>query len=88
MGEIKQTLFSGLGFVALSREVDWVSGAARQQVTFFCFAKRRVTKEKATPLPRPFGVNLALPKKSGGRPNLAYGLRQVRPTSPNFSGIM
>jgi hypothetical protein len=25
-------------------------GVARQQVTFFCFAKKKVTKEKATPV--------------------------------------
>jgi hypothetical protein len=30
-------------------------GAARQQVTFFCFAKKKVTKEKATPVCRPSG---------------------------------
>jgi hypothetical protein len=32
------------------------SGVARQLVTFFCFAKKKVTKEKATPARRPFGV--------------------------------
>ena len=31
-------------------------GVARQQVTFFCFAKIKVTKEKATPVCRPCGV--------------------------------
>jgi hypothetical protein len=28
-------------------------GVARRQVTFFCFAKKKVTKEKATPVRRP-----------------------------------
>jgi hypothetical protein len=28
----------------------------RQLVTFFCFAKKKVTKEKATPVSRPCGV--------------------------------
>jgi len=65
----------------------WVSGAARQQVTFFCLPKRSVTQEKGTPLPRPYGLNLALPKKSGGRPNSGLkALRQVRPTAPDFFG--
>ena len=31
------------------------SGVARQLVTFFCFAKKKVTKEKATPVHRPCG---------------------------------
>ncbi len=31
------------------------SGVARQLVTFFCFAKKKVTKEKATPVCRPSG---------------------------------
>ena len=31
-------------------------GAARQLVTFFCFAKKKVTKEKATPIRHPFGI--------------------------------
>jgi hypothetical protein len=32
------------------------SGVARQLVTFSCFAKEKVTKKKATPAHRPFGV--------------------------------
>ena len=32
------------------------SGVARQLVTFSCFAKEKVTKKKATPARRPFGV--------------------------------
>jgi hypothetical protein len=32
------------------------SGVARQLVTFFCFAKKKVTKEKATPVRRCFAV--------------------------------
>ncbi len=32
------------------------SGVARQLVTFFCFAKKKVTQEKATPIRHPFGI--------------------------------
>jgi hypothetical protein len=31
-------------------------GVARRQVTFFCFCKKKVTKEKQPRIPRPFGV--------------------------------
>ena len=34
-------------------------GVARRLVTFFCFAKRKVTKEKATQVRRPFGLPCA-----------------------------
>jgi len=48
-------------------------------------AQKKVTQEKGTPLPRPYGLNLDLLKKSGGRPNSGLkALRQVRPTAPDF----
>ncbi len=59
--------------------IVWVSGAARRQVTFFCFAKRRVTKEKATPLRRPTG-SFGLTGKLGvcaTRPNSPHKTRAV-----------
>ena len=51
----------------------------------FLVSPRKGKQKKATPLPRPFGVNLDLLKKSGGRPNSGLSaLRQVRPTAPDF----
>lgn len=51
----------------------------------YIIPQKKVTQEKGTPLPRPFGLNLDLLKKSGGRPNSGLkALRQVRPTSPVF----
>jgi hypothetical protein len=42
-------------------------GAARQLVTFFCFAKKKVTKEKATPVCRRFAVPSISRKQAGLR---------------------
>ncbi len=62
-------------------------GAVPAAGYFILLAQNKVTKQKGTPLPRPFGLNLALPKKSGGRPNSGLkALRQVRPTAPDFFG--
>jgi hypothetical protein len=42
-------------------------GVARQLVTFFCFAKKKVTQEKATPVCRPCGVPSISRKQAGLR---------------------
>jgi hypothetical protein len=43
------------------------SGVARQLVTFSCFAKEKVTKKKATPVRRPFGVPSIFRQQAGLR---------------------
>jgi hypothetical protein len=42
-------------------------GVARQLVTFFCFAKKKVTKEKATPVCHRFAVPSISRKQAGLR---------------------
>jgi hypothetical protein len=42
-------------------------GVARRQVTFFCFAKKKVTKEKVPPVRRPYGVPSIFRKQAGLR---------------------
>jgi hypothetical protein len=42
-------------------------GVARQLVTFSCFAKEKVTKKKATPVYRPFGVPSIFLQQAGLR---------------------
>jgi len=42
-------------------------GVARRLVTFFCFAKKKVTQEKATPVYRPCGVPSIFHKQAGLR---------------------
>jgi hypothetical protein len=58
------------------------SGVARQLVTFFCFTKKKVTKEKATPVCRPFGVPCVARLVRRLR-NSRYALRQSSPTPPD-----
>src|SRR5664279_1988837 len=58
------------------------SGVARQLVTFFCFAKKKVTKEKATPVCRPSG-SLDISPTSGAA-QLAL-VRHTRRASPRSS---
>ena len=62
------------------RGVLRLCSAPDARVTFFCFAKRRVTKEKASPVWRPCGVPCATRFRRGLR-NSAYGLRQCSPFS-------
>jgi hypothetical protein len=52
-------------------------GAARQQVTFSCFAKEKVTKKKATPVCRPFGVPSIFRKQAGLRNSPWQGTQNV-----------
>src|SRR5664279_2381024 len=53
------------------------SGVARQLVTFFCFAKKKVTKEKATPARRPFGVPSIFRQQAGLRNSPWRGTQNV-----------
>src|SRR5450759_5747747 len=57
-------------------------GVARQLVTFFCFAKKKVTKEKATPVYRPCGVPCVARLLRRLR-NSRFALRQSSPTTPD-----
>src|SRR5450759_3367058 len=59
-------------------------GVARQLVTFFCFAKKKVTKEKATPVYRRCGVPCVARLLRRLR-NSRYALRQSSPKSPDQS---
>ena len=60
-------------------------GVARQLVTFSCFAKEKVTKKKATPVCRPYGVPSLNPKQAGLR-NSHCVLRQSSPKPPHACG--
>ncbi len=62
-------------------------GVARQQVTFFCFAKKKVTKEKATPVRRCFAVPCVARLVRRLR-NSRYALRQSSPKSPDQSALL
>jgi hypothetical protein len=56
-------------------------GVARQLVTFFCFAKKKVTKEKATPVCRRYAVPCVARLVRRLR-NSRYALKQSSPKSP------
>jgi hypothetical protein len=58
------------------------SGVARQLVTFSCFAKEKVTKKKATPVCRAFGVPCVARLVRRLR-NSHYVLKQSSPTFPD-----
>ena len=58
------------------------SGVARQLVTFFCFAKKKVTKEKATPVCRRCAVPCVARLVRRLR-NSRYALKQSSPKSPD-----
>ncbi len=62
-------------------------GVARQLVTFFCFAKKKVTKEKAPPVCRPCGVPCVARLVRRLR-NSRYALRQSSPTSPDQPALL
>src|SRR4030066_1824414 len=85
--------FAGGSLAVMSVRVDPVEtsrarskstspGVARQLVTFSCFAKEKVTKKKATPVCRPFGVPCVARLVRRLR-NSRYALRQSSPTSPD-----
>ena len=57
-------------------------GIARQLVTFFCFAKKKVTQEKATPVCRRFAVPCVARLVRRLR-NSHYVLRQSSPKFPD-----
>jgi hypothetical protein len=63
------------------------SGAARQLVTFFCFAKKKVTKEKATPVCRRFAVPCVARLVRRLR-NSHCVLKQSSPKSPDQPALL
>ena len=63
------------------------SGFARQQVTFFCFAKKKVTKEKATPVYRRCAVPCVARLVRRLR-NSRYALKQSSPKSPDQPALL
>ena len=73
-----------MAFVIHQRQTP---GAARQQVTFSCFAKEKVTKKKATPVCRAFGVPCVARLLRRLR-NSRYALRQSSPTSPDQPALL
>jgi hypothetical protein len=62
-------------------------GVARRLVTFFCFAKKKVTKEKATPIHHLCEVPCVARLVRRLR-NSHYVLRQSSPTSPDQSPLL
>jgi hypothetical protein len=62
-------------------------GVARQLVTFFCFAKKKVTKEKATPVYRRYAVPCVARLVRRLR-NSHYVLKQSSPKSPDQSALL
>ncbi len=62
-------------------------GVARQLVTFFCFAKKKVTKEKATPVCRRYAVpcvaRLVRRLRNSHDPLRVHVLKQSSPKSPD-----
>ncbi|MFZ2542141.1 MAG: hypothetical protein WAW75_10285, partial [Gallionella sp.] len=59
----------------------------RQQATFFCFAKMKVAKEKATPVSRPCGVPCVARLVRRLR-NSHSVLKQSSPTSPDQPALL
>jgi hypothetical protein len=68
------------------------SGVARQQVTFSCFAKKKVTKVKATPVYRTCGVpcvaRLVRRLRNSHDPLRGHVLKQSSPTSPDQPALL
>src|SRR4030066_1288640 len=62
-------------------------GVARQLVTFFCFAKKKVTKEKATPVCRRCAVPCVARLVRRLR-NSRYALRQSSPKPPDQPALL
>jgi len=62
-------------------------GVARQLVTFSCFAKEKVTKKKATPVCRTFGVPCVARLVRRLR-NSRYALKQSSPKSPDQPALL
>ena len=76
--------------------IGWVHrlpGVARQQVTFSCFAKEKVTKKKAPPVRRPLRGFPALLDWSGllinsHDPLRGHVLKHIRQTAPDQSALL
>ena len=62
-------------------------GVARQQVTFSCFAKEKVTKKKATPVYRRYAVPCVARLVRRLR-NSRFALKQSSPTSPDQPALL
>ncbi|HTN92988.1 MAG TPA: hypothetical protein VMJ33_00240 [Gallionella sp.] len=67
-------------------------GVARQLVTFSCFAKEKVTKKKATPVCRTFGVpcvaRLVRRLRNSHDPLRVHVLKQSSPKSPDQPALL
>ena len=73
--------------VLQSVNISWLPGVARRLVTFFCFAKKKVTKEKATPIHHLFEVPCVARQLRRLR-NSHCVLRQSSPTTPELSPLL
>jgi len=62
-------------------------GVARQLVTFFCFAKKKVTQEKATPVCRRFAVPCVARLVRRLR-NSHFVLKQSSPKPPDQPALL
>ena len=67
-------------------------GVARRLVTFFCFAKKKVTKEKATPIRHLFEVPCVARQlrrlRNSHDPLRGHVLKQSSPTTPELSPLL
>jgi hypothetical protein len=67
-------------------------GVARRQATFFCFAKKKVAKEKATPIRHLFEVpcvaRLVRRLRNSHDPLRVHVLKQCSPKSPDQPALL
>jgi len=76
-----------LRLVPQAMNIFSLPGVARRLVTFFCFAKKKVTKEKATPIRHLCEVPCVARQLRRLR-NSHCVLRQSSPTTPELSPLL